>query len=144
MRQSSPLNGRQAFVIAKLLIANHWLVFATVAAFITFGVHTFVGTRFAIPPLIAAADKVPKTTIWLNYLCWHIVTAKLFLLALALGAVASGWLSRDVALVAALLFVGVSIVSLIATTKGSIPFYRFPASYLGAVSAGLCLAGYAQ
>jgi ABC-type multidrug transport system fused ATPase/permease subunit len=122
---------------------NIWLILATVAAFATFNVHTFVGTRFAVPPLVAAESQLPKAAIWLNYLCWHIVTAMLLVLTFALGVVTMSWLSRDVALVAGLLFITVSLVSLIATSKGGIPFYRFPASYLGAISAALSLAGYA-
>ena len=109
---------------------------------VTFSVHTFVGTRFAVPPLVAAEAQVGKAGVWLNYLCWHIATGMLLVLTLVLAAAASGALSADVVLVAALLFGCVSLVSLIATTQGGIPFYRFPASYLGAASALTAFAGW--
>ena len=98
--------------------------------------------RFAIPPLVAAEGQIPKATIWLNYLCWHIVTGMLLILTIALGAAATGRLSPDVVVVAAMLFACVAAVSVIATTKGGIPFYRFPASYLGATTSIVATLGY--
>jgi hypothetical protein len=121
---------------------NGFWVAATAMAFITFAVHTFVGTRFAVPPLRSAHAHVPKATIWLNYLCWHIVTVALLLLAFSFLSVVLGLLNRDVIMVATACFAGVGGVSLVATAKGRIPWYRFPASYLGATTALLGAAGF--
>ena len=39
---------------------NVVLMAAAGMALVTFAVHTFVGTRFAVPDLIGAGEKLPK------------------------------------------------------------------------------------
>jgi hypothetical protein len=118
-----------------------WLAAAGMA-FLTFAIHTFVGTGFAVPPLRAATAHVPIATVWLNYLCWHIVTGVLLLLAFGFLAVGAGLADSDVAILCTASFGCVSVVSVSATLKGGIAVHRFPASYLGATTAALGLAGF--
>ena len=123
---------------------NLFWTIAAIMAFFTFVVHTFVGTRFAVAPLRAADEHLPKATIWLNYLCWHIVTGALFILAITLFGAALGRLHPDVVIVSIMLLFCVSTVSIISTTKARIPFYRFPASYLGGSTALVASLGFWQ
>lgn len=123
---------------------NLFWTIAAIMAFFTFVVHTFVGTRFAVAPLRAADEHVPKATIWLNYLCWHIVTGALFILAITLFCAALGRLHPDVVIVSIMLLFCVSTVSIISATKARIPFYRFPASYLGGSTALVASLGFWQ
>ena len=120
---------------------NVFWVGATFMALVTFATHTFIGTRFAIPPLVAAEGTVPKATIWLNYLCWHIVTGMLLILTLVMAAVTAGRMSPELLIPCVALFAWVSVVSLVATFKAGIAFYRFPASWLGAATAILAAFG---
>jgi len=123
---------------------NVLVAVAASMALITFVVHTFVGTKYAVPPLLAAEGKqVPKATVWLNYLCWHIVTGMLLVLALVLAAAALGRLDDDVVLVSGVLFAWVSIWSVITTLQANIRVHRFPASWLGGITALLAMAGWA-
>lgn len=121
---------------------NFFFAAAAVMAFVTFGVHTFVGTRYAVPALISAGDSLPKATIWLNYMCWHIVTGVLLILAACMAAVALGRLDSAVLLPCAASFAWISVMSVLTTFKASIPVLRFPASYLAGMTALLALIGY--
>ncbi|MDZ3831873.1 MAG: hypothetical protein U0S50_08660 [Sphingopyxis sp.] len=107
----------------------------------TFVVHTFVGSRYAVPALIAAEATLPKATIWLNYLCWHIVSGLLLILALALATVATGRIHIDAAIPIAAVFCWISVWSVLTTFKAHIPAYRFPASWLGGATALFILLG---
>ena len=92
----------------------------------TFAMHTFVGSQYAVPPLTAPGVPLPMATIWLNYLCWHIVSGMLLILAFTLIAVATGRLHVDVALPIGLVFAWIGTWSIVTTMKGSIAFYRCP------------------
>lgn len=118
-----------------------FLWIAAALGFTTFVVHTFVGSRYAVPALIAAEGTLPKATIWLNYLCWHIVSGLLFILAIALAAVASGRLHIDATIPVAAVFGWISLWSVLTTLKAHIPVYRFPASWLGGATALLISLG---
>ncbi len=62
---------------------NLYLSIAAVLTFITWGVHTFIGTRDVAGPLLASdIEPVAKFT---NYYCWHITT-------IVLGAMSGGYL----------------------------------------------------
>ncbi|TDR41212.1 hypothetical protein DFR29_111124 [Tahibacter aquaticus] len=63
---------------------NAWLVAASLAAFATFLVHTFVGGRQIAAPLLQARSlaRIPRLTV---YYCWHMVTLLLLAMAAALG-----------------------------------------------------------
>lgn len=59
---------------------NIWLFLAGISAVFTGLVHTFVGQKFVVRPLLAAKtfDHISRYT---NYYCWHIVTIVLFSMA---------------------------------------------------------------
>lgn len=118
---------------------NFFLLAASAIAAVAFVVHTFVGGRYAAPPLMASG--LPPATIWLNYLCWHIVTALLAILAVALAAGASGAVSADAAALAGVIAGSIAIVSVAVTLKAGIAPLRFPASYLLGSVALLTFAG---
>lgn len=107
---------------------NPIVLLAALAALISFFVHTFVGGRYAVSPLLESA--LPKATIWLNYFCWHIVTLTLLVSAAVLGCVAIGLLHRDAGLVVAIIASCISVLSVVVTLRAGIPIHRFPASYL--------------
>ncbi len=115
------------------------LLAASAIAFLSFAVHTFVGGRYAARPLINST--LPAATIWLNYLCWHAVTVGLLLIAGALALVALEVVHPDAGWLAVMFAAGISGASLLATARGGIPFYRFPASYLLASVCALAAAG---
>lgn len=105
------------------------LLAAAAMALVSFGVHTFIGGRYAARPLLAAR-RLPPATIWLNYLCWHIVTVLLLILMATFLAGAFGRVAPDAILLATIIAASISIVSLVVTLKAGIAPYRFPASYL--------------
>lgn len=117
------------------------LAAAALMAFITFAVHTFVGTPYAIPALIGAGETLPKATIWLNYMCWHIVTGVLFILAACIAGVALRRLDAGALLPCIAMFAWISVMSVVTTLKAGIPILRFPASYLAGTTALLTLLG---
>lgn len=116
------------------------LILASVAAFISFCVHTFVGGRYAARPLLAATS-LPRATIWLNYFTWHIVTVHLLVFTAVLACGAFGLVHRDAILLVSILAACVSITSVAVTLKAGIPPLRFPASYLLGATAALSLFG---
>ena len=80
---------------------NAFLLAAAVLTFITWGIHTFMGTRDIAGPLLESdMEPVPKYT---NYYCWHAIT-------IVLAAMAGGYLYA--ALVPAGLDVAVFITAL--------------------------------
>ncbi|HEX8415881.1 MAG TPA: hypothetical protein VF637_18655, partial [Sphingomicrobium sp.] len=115
---------------------------AALLAYVTDAVHTFVGTSYAVPALVGAGETLPKATIWLNFMCWHIVTGVLFILATCIAAVAMGRLSANVMLPCGAAFAWISVMSIFTTLKAGIPILRFPASYLGGTTALLALLGW--
>jgi len=113
-------------------------------AFITFAVHTFVGTGFAVPELLRAERSLPKATVWLNYMCWHIVTGVLFILASCMAAASVSLIHPDSMFACIACFAWISVMSVLVTRKAGIPMYRFPASYLGGLTALLGVMGFAR
>jgi hypothetical protein len=73
-----------AFRVLPETRMNAWLIAASVAAFVTFALHTFVGGPQFARPLLAARDlpRIPKLTM---YFCWHMVTVLLLGMAIALA-----------------------------------------------------------
>ena len=124
---------------AQLSFTNLYLDLAAFVCLIAFFVHTFVGERFAARPLLAC-EELPRPSKWLNFLCWHIVTVHLLILACWLGAAAFGWVGREAVLLIAMLTGTISLVSIAVTLKAGIAPYRFPASYMLGLVAALSFA----
>ena len=71
-----------------------WLTGAALLSAFTWGVHTFVGGRECVGPLLDAdVPWVPKMT---HYYCWHLVTLTLAAMAAGLGYAAVEPAGRDV------------------------------------------------
>ena len=113
---------------------------AAVSAFASFCVHTLVGGRYAARPLLAATS-LPKATVWLNCLTWHIVTVHLLVFAAVLACGAAGIVHHDAIVLVGILAACVSVTSVTVTLKAGISPHRFPASYLLGVTAALSLWG---
>jgi len=105
---------------------------AAVLSLITFGVHTFVGGRFAARPLLAAHD-FHKASRWLNYFTWHMATVMLLFMAggFAVAAVVPGALAAAVLLT--LMATTFSPLCIWVALKGDVAPWRFPASWLFAL-----------
>ena len=116
------------------------LTLASLLAFVSFCVHTFVGGRYAARPLLADTN-LPRATIWLNYFTWHIVTVHLAVYTAVLAAGAAGLVHRDAILLVAILAACVSVTSVAVTLKAGISPVRFPASYLLGLTAALSVWG---
>lgn len=118
---------------------NLGLAVAAVLSLVTFGVHVFVGGIYAVRPLLAARD-LSAASRWLNYMCWHMVSVFLFVMATAFAAAGLGRLSADAAALLTILAASFSSVSVAVTLKAGIKPWRFPASYLlAAVAAAGCV-----
>ena len=63
-------------------------VVASLIAGATFLVHTFVGSRLVVAPLLAAKDITPASR-WMMFYCWHLVT--LMLAAMTVGFAFAAW-----------------------------------------------------
>ena len=63
---------------------NIGFVAAAVLSLITFGVHTFVGGKYAARPLLEATD-FHRASRWLNYFTWHMATVLLLVMAAGFG-----------------------------------------------------------
>ncbi len=112
------------------LAINTGFALAALAALVTFCVHTFVGGRFAAAPLLVAPDLAPATR-WLNYMTWHMVTALLAVMTIALGWSAFQQAGAVPVVVLLLVLSGLlSGVTIAVTLKAGIRPWRFPSSYL--------------
>lgn len=118
---------------------NYLLLAASAGAIVSFCVHTFIGGRFAVRPLLKAS--LPKATIWLNYFTWHIVTALLLILSGVFALGAFGRLHQDAVLVCASIAASISILSIAVTLRAGLGVHRFPASYLLGATAALAFFG---
>lgn len=102
---------------------------AAVLSLITFGVHTFVGGKFAARPLLAARD-FHKASRWLNYFTWHMATVMLLFMALGFGVAALDPGAFDVAVLLMFMAATFSALCIWVALKGGIAPWRFPASWL--------------
>lgn len=119
---------------------NIILMLASVAAFVSFCIHTFVGGRYAARPLLTSTG-LPNAAKWLNYFTWHIVTVHLLVVTAVLACGAAGLVHRDAILLICILAGCVSVTSVAVTLKAGIPSLRFPASYVLGATAALSLRG---
>lgn len=118
---------------------NVCFALAAVLSLITFGVHTFVGGKYAARPLLAA-PRFDKASRWLNYMCWHMVTAVLLVFTGGFAWAALRPEAVEVAMLLIGLAVPLSAISVWVALKGGIQPWRFPSSWLFALItvAGLC------
>lgn len=118
-----------ALVVSGQEVFNLGFATAAVLSLVTFGVHTFVGGRFAARPLLAARD-FHKASRWLNYFTWHMVTV--MLLFMAGGFWVAAWRPEafDVAVLLMLMAAVFSPLCIWVALKGGIAPWRFPASWL--------------
>lgn len=120
---------------------NIGFVAAAVLSLITFGVHTFVGGKYAARPLLEAAHFDPASR-WLNYFTWHMATVLLLVMAagFAWTAIApEAWPAALILTVMATLF---SPLCVWVAMKGGIAPHRFPASWLFVLIVGASAWGF--
>lgn len=122
---------------------NTGFALAALFGLITFGVHAFVGGRYAARPLLAA-EGLDKAARWLNYYTWHMATALLLFMAAGFALCAFGRASSDVALLLTLMAAAFSPLSVWTAIKGGIAPWRLPASWLFAAIAALGVFGLGQ
>ena len=94
-----------------------------------FVVHTFVGGREVARPLLADRS-LPPASKWLNYYCWHVTTA-----LLAAVTVAMAWAAFDERLMPVVGFIGIfavisALLSVAVALKARINPLRFPSTSL--------------
>lgn len=109
---------------------------AALVAIVTFLVHTFVGGRVVVRPLLASTS-LPIASKMLNYYCWHITT-----LFIAFAAVAFGWIAYDGMNVEFCVFLSAStaafsLLSAGVAVKGGFNPLQFPSTSLFAVTSAL-------
>lgn len=124
--------------MATALQGNAGFVGAALTLAITFVVHTFIGGRFAARPLLAA-ERLPRSAIWLNYLTWHMVTALIVVMAAAFCWAALHPEATDVAVVVMVLCAALSLVTVGVSLKAGVAPWRFPSSYLFIIASGFAL-----
>lgn len=113
-------------------VFNPGFAMASVLSLITFGVHTFVGGRFAARPLLAAKD-FHKASRWLNYFTWHMATLMLLFMAGGFGVAALYPDALPAAVLLLLMAAAFSPLCVWVALKGGIAPWRFPASWLFAL-----------
>jgi hypothetical protein len=116
-------------LVAGHEVFNLGFAAAAVLSLITFGVHTFIGGRFAARPLLEAHD-FHKASRWLNYFTWHMVTALLLFMAGGFGWAARVPEAFDVAVLLMMMAASFSPLCIWVALKGGIAPWRFPASWL--------------
>ena len=97
------------------------LGFATAAglSLITFGVHTFIGGKFAARPLLEAHD-FHKASRWLNYFTWHMVTVMLLIMTGGFAWAATSPDHFDVAVLLMLMAAAFSPLCIWVALKGGV------------------------
>lgn len=122
---------------------NTGFALAALFSLVTFGVHVFVGGRYAARPLLAV-EGLEKASRSLNYYTWHMATGLLLFMAAGFVLAAFGRASSDVALLLTLMAAAFSPLSVWAAIKGGIAPWRLPASWLFAAIAALGVFGLGQ
>lgn len=119
---------------------NLGFVAAAVLSLITFGVHTFVGGKYAARPLLEATD-FHKASRWLNYFTWHMATVLLLVMAAGYAWAAAAPAAWPAALILTIMAALFSPLCVWVTVKGGIKPWRFPASWLFALIVASALLG---
>jgi len=102
---------------------------AVVMSFITFLVHTFVGSSRVAKPLLENTS-LPIASKWLNYYCWHITTIYTFLMGGGYAYVALNPHKPELVIFLSLLNTCLAILSALVAIKGKINPLRFPSTSL--------------
>ncbi len=85
---------------------NWWLAAAALASFVTFAIHTFVGTGQIARPLLDPGLKLSSVSRYTNYYCWHLVTITLLAQAACFAWAALPSRAPDLAVLATVLAAG--------------------------------------
>lgn len=102
---------------------------AVVMSFVTFLVHTFVGSARVAQPLLANTS-LPIASKWLNYYCWHITTIYTFLMGAGYAYVALNPNKPELAVFLSILNSCLAVLSALVALKGNINPFRFPSTSL--------------
>lgn len=121
-------------------MSGYFFSAAALVAFAAFLTHSLIGSKYAVRPLLSATDITPASR-WLNYLCWHMATILVLVMAATLTCVAADLISRDAVIPIAIMAFGTSILSIVITLRAGINPLRFPASYLFGMVAILAVLG---
>ena len=113
---------------------------AAVMSLVTFSVHTFVGERLVVRPLLACAE-LSKASKWINFFCWHVVTILLLAFGVAYSYSALNPDRLELAVFVTILAALSSILSATVAIKGGINPFRLPSTSLFGIIAVLGFAG---
>ena len=113
---------------------NYYFVAAAFTATVTFFVHTFIGGVFVARPLLAD-DGLPVAAKWLSYYCWHITTITIIFISAGYIWVALNEPSTPFAIFLTSLVTSFSVLSVGVALRGKIHPFRFPSTYLFAITA---------
>ncbi|GAA6171606.1 hypothetical protein NBRC116592_12760 [Colwellia sp. KU-HH00111] len=102
---------------------------AVVMSFVTFLVHTFVGSRRVAQPLLVNTS-LPIASKWLNYYCWHITTIYTFLMGGGYAYVALNPNKPELVVFLSILNSCFAVLSALVALKGNINPFRFPSTLL--------------
>lgn len=122
---------------------NPSLAIAALLAALAFLTHWLVGGRRVVRPLLAVPDLDPASR-WLTYLCWHITTVLLLVMALTLALGSVGLVGRDALVVDAVMATSISVLSVVIAVRAGIPPLRFPSTYLLGGVAAAAIVGLVQ
>ncbi|MEE9491943.1 MAG: hypothetical protein V3W04_01005 [Gammaproteobacteria bacterium] len=101
-------------------------------SFITFVIHTFVGSSRVAKPLLDNKD-LPITSKWLNYYTWHITTIFTLLMGGAYAYVALNPEKPELIVFLTVLTGSFSLLSVGVAIKGNINPFHFPSTSLFAI-----------
>lgn len=108
---------------------NYLMWVAVVLSFITFYVHTFIGSPRVAIPLLMNKD-LPRASKWLNFYCWHMVTIYLFIMGGGYVFVALHQERPELVVFLTILNTNFAILSVIVAIKGKIKPLHFPSTTL--------------
>ena len=102
-----------------------WFVLAGIAALFTALVHTFVGQKFVVRPLLNV-DGLHRVSRFTNFYCWHIVTIVLFSLSAMFFYAANHPEAIELAWVATFFSTAFVIWSFVMILTNRLRFKEFP------------------
>jgi len=98
---------------------------ASAAAVLGTGVHTLVGSRRVVAPLLKARDLTPPSR-WLMFLCWHAVSVLLAVLAAGFAWAAWSAQARDIGLMLTALAAALALLTLYVAVRAGFRPWRLP------------------